>query len=102
MRSMNQERLLQILVAPVISEKATYIADKSNQILFIVTPSATKPEVKAAVEQLFKVKVSSVQISVTKGKVKGSGRTVGRRSDLKKAFVCLEKGQEIVFNEGVV
>ncbi|MBK6905882.1 MAG: 50S ribosomal protein L23 [Rhodocyclaceae bacterium] len=96
----NQERLLQVLVAPQISEKATYIADKSNQVLFIVTPTATKPEIKAAVELLFKVKVASVQTAVTKGKSKRAGRGIGRRSDVKKAFVCLEKGQEISFTEG--
>lgn len=96
----NQERLLQVLVAPQISEKATYIADKNNQIIFVVTSTSTKPEIKAAVELLFKVKVSSVQTAITKGKSKRAGRSVGRRSDVKKAFVCLEPGQEISFNEG--
>jgi large subunit ribosomal protein L23 len=96
----NPERLLQVLVAPQISEKATAVADASNQVVFIVTPDATKPEVKAAVEQLFKVKVKSVQISVLKGKSKRFGRSMGRRSDIKKAFVCLAQGQEINFAEG--
>lgn len=96
----NQERLMQILVAPQISEKATMLADKNNQIVFVVTPTATKPEVKAAVELLFKVKVSGVQIAVTKGKSKRAGRGQGRRSDVKKAFVSLESGQEISFNDG--
>lgn len=99
-KNFNPERLLQVLVAPQISEKATYIADKNEQVVFIVTPDATKPEVKAAVEMLFKVEVKSVQIANLKGKVKRSGRTVGRRSDIRKAFVCLKPGQEINFSEG--
>ncbi len=99
-KNFNPERLLQVLVAPQISEKATYIADKNEQVVFIVTPDATKPEVKAAVELLFKVEVKSVQIANLKGKVKRSGRNVGRRSDIRKAFVCLKPGQEINFAEG--
>ena len=99
-KNFNQERLLQVLVAPQISEKATYIADKNEQVVFIVTPDATKPEVKAAVELLFKVEVKSVQIANLKGKIKRSGRTIGRRSDIRKAFVCLKPGQEINFAEG--
>ena len=96
----NQERLLQVLLAPQISEKATYIADKNEQVVFIVAPDATKPEIKAAVELLFKVEVKSVQVAVQKGKVKRHGRSMGRRSDVKKAFVCLKPGQEISFAEG--
>ncbi|MDD5175527.1 MAG: 50S ribosomal protein L23 [Sterolibacterium sp.] len=97
---MNQERLLQILVAPQISEKATYVADKNEQIIFFVIPDATKPEIKAAVELMFKVQVDSVQIATQKGKSKNFGRIAGRRSDAKKAFVCLKPGQEINFTEG--
>ena len=100
MSNFNQERLLQVLLAPQISEKATFIADKNEQVVFFVTSDATKPEVKAAVELLFKVQVDSVQISNLKGKVKRFGRTMGRRSDAKKAFVCLKPGQEINFAEG--
>jgi large subunit ribosomal protein L23 len=100
MSKFNQERLMQVLVAPQISEKATMVADKNEQVVFIVTPTATKPEVKAAVELLFKVQVQSVQISVLKGKAKRFGRFMGRRSDMKKAFVCLKPGQEINFAEG--
>ena len=96
----NQERLMQVLVAPQISEKATYIADKNEQVVFIVIPDATKPEIKAAVELLFKVEVESVQVANIKGKTKRFGRTMGRRSDVKKAFVCLKPGQEISFAEG--
>ena len=97
---MNQQRLMQVLLAPQISEKATFIADKNEQVVFRVVPSATKVEVKAAVEMLFKVSVASVQIANVKGKSKRSGRSVGRRSDWKKAFVCLMPGQEINFVDG--
>ena len=100
MSNFNQERLLQVLRAPQISEKATYVADKNEQVVFIVSSDATKPEVKAAVELLFKVEVKSVQISVLKGKSKRFGRFMGRRNDVKKAFVCLQPGQEINFSEG--
>jgi large subunit ribosomal protein L23 len=96
----NEERLMQVLLAPQISEKATYIADKNEQVIFIVAPDATKPEIKAAVELLFKVQVESVQVANLKGKVKRSGRVMGRRSDVRKAFVCLKAGQEINFAEG--
>jgi len=96
------ERLMQIILAPVITEKATYVGGQSNQKVFVVAPNATKPEVKAAVEDLFKVKVKSVQIANIKGKSKRFGRTFGRRSDLRKAFVRLQAGQEISFTEGRV
>jgi large subunit ribosomal protein L23 len=91
------ERLYQVLLAPVISEKATFIAEKNEQVIFKVAPSATKPEVKAAVELLFKVEVESVQMAVTKGKIKRHGRSMGRRNSVKKAFVSLKPGQEINF-----
>lgn len=98
----NEERLLQVLVAPQISEKATFIADKNEQVIFFVVPDATKPEIKAAVELLFKVQVASVQVANLKGKVKRFGRAMGRRGDVRKAFVCLKPGQEINFAEGGV
>lgn len=97
----NQERLMQVLVAPQISEKATMLAERDNQVVFVVTPDATKPEIKAAVELLFKVRVGSVQVMNLKGKAKRFGRTMGRRSDVRKAIVSLEAGQEINFAEGV-
>jgi large subunit ribosomal protein L23 len=93
----NQERLFQVLLAPVISEKATYVADKHEQVIFRVAPSATKPEIKAAVELLFKVQVESVQVSNVHGKQKRFGVHVGRRRGYKKAYVCLKPGQEINF-----
>jgi large subunit ribosomal protein L23 len=93
----NQERLMKVLLAPQVSEKATYLADKYEQVIFQVVPDATKPEIKAAVELMFGVKVDSVQVAVVKGKVKRTGRFVGRRSNWKKAYVCLTAGQEINF-----
>jgi len=96
----NEERLMQVLLAPQISEKATYIAEKNEQVIFIVTSDATKLEVKAAVELLFKVEVESVQVANLKGKAKRFGRAMGRRSDMRKAYVCLKPGQEINFAEG--
>ncbi|WP_041656425.1 50S ribosomal protein L23 [Azoarcus sp. KH32C] len=100
MSGFSQERLMQVLLAPQISEKATYIADKNEQVVFKVASTATKPEVKAAVELLFKVEVKSVQIANVKGKVKRFGKMTGRRKDWKKAFVCLKPGQEINFAAG--
>ena len=99
---MNQERLLQVLLAPQVSEKATYVADKNNQVIFKVAADATKPEIKAAAELLFKVEVDAVQVLNVKGKVKRRGAIAGRRKGWKKAFVCLKPGQEIQFAEGGV
>jgi large subunit ribosomal protein L23 len=95
----SQERLMKVLLAPVISEKATYVAEKGNQVMFLVTPDATKPEIKAAVETLFKVEVESVQVANRQGKVKRSGRFIGRRNHTRRAYVCLKPGQEIAFTE---
>ncbi len=93
----NEERLQNILLAPQISEKATYVAEKNEQVIFRVASDATKQEVKAAVEKLFSVTVDSVNISNVKGKQKRFGRSIGRRQDWKKAYVCLAAGQEINF-----
>lgn len=99
-QNFSQERLLNVLVAPQISEKATYVADKNEQVIFRVASDATKPEIKAAVEMVFKVSVKSVQVSCVKGKQKRFGRYTGRRSNWKKAYVCLAPGQEINFAAG--
>ena len=93
----NSERLMTVLLAPVVSEKATYIADKNEQVIFRVMQNATKPEVKAAVELMFKVEVESVQISNVKGKKKRFGTQMGRRRNWKKAYISLKAGQEINF-----
>ena len=101
MNGMNVERLMTIILAPVISEKSTMVADKLEQVAFKVLPDATKPEVKAAVELMFKVEVDSVQILNVKGKHKRFGRFIGRRSDVRKAYVCLKPGQQIDFQSEV-
>ena len=93
----NPERLMTVLLAPVVSEKGTFIADKHNQVVFRVMQNATKPEVKAAVELMFKTQVDSVQISNVKGKKKRFGTHAGRRRSWKKAYVSLKPGQEINF-----
>jgi large subunit ribosomal protein L23 len=96
---MNQERLMQVLLAPIVSEKSTMLAEKANQVGFRVIQDATKPEIKAAVELLFKVEVESVQVLNQKGKAKRHGRFMGRRSNVRKAYVSLKPGQEINFAE---
>ena len=92
-------RLMKVLLAPVISEKATFVAEKNEQVVFRVAPDATKPEIKAAVELLFKVEVESVQVANRQGKQKRTGRFTGRRNHTKRAFVSLKPGQEINFSE---
>ena len=94
----NESRLAQVLVAPIISEKATMASEKHNQVLFKVLRDATKPEIKAAVELMFKVDVESVQTVTQKGKVKKFGRSIGRRDHIKKAYVSLKKGHELNFS----
>lgn len=96
-RKFNTERLMTVLLAPVVSEKATYVADKREQVVFRVAQDATKPEIKAAVELMFKVQVEHVTVSNVMGKEKRFGRFVGRRRHWKKAYVSLKAGQEINF-----
>ncbi|MBE2245050.1 MAG: 50S ribosomal protein L23 [Burkholderiaceae bacterium] len=96
-RKLNEGRLAQVLVAPIVSEKGTLVAEKHNQVLFKVLRNATKPEIKAAVELMFKVEVESVQTVQHKGKVKRTGKTIGRRDHVKKAYVALKAGQELNF-----
>ena len=93
-----ESRLSQVLVEPIVSEKATLVSEKQNQVTFKVLRDATKPEIKAAVELMFKVDVESVQTIVQKGKVKKFGRSIGRRDHVKKAYVSLKKGQELNFS----
>lgn len=94
---MNQEFLLQLITAPVVTEKSAIAADNSNQYVFKVNGSANKTEIKAAVEKLFEVDVLSVKTLNVKGKTKRFGRTLGKRSDVKKAYVRIKSGQEIEF-----
>ena len=96
-----QEHLMQVILAPVISEKSTYVADRNRQVVFRVASGATKPDIKAAVELMFKVEVQSVKVSNVHGKQKRFGQSMGRRNHWKKAYVCLKPGQEINFAEQV-
>lgn len=107
MKTFSNERLAQVLLAPVISEKSTLVGEKNNQVVFRVVSDATKPEIKAAVEAMLskkdeKLEVQAVRIVNVRGKEKRFGRFTGRRSDWKKAYVCLKAGQEITFAEGEV
>lgn len=94
-KTFDEGRLMQVLVAPVISEKATMVADGGNVVTFKVLQNATKQEVKAAVELLFSVEVEKVSVLNVKGKVKRFGRTMGRRSNVRKAYVVLKPGQDL-------
>jgi len=96
---MNNQRLMKILLAPIVSEKSTMIAEKYEQIAFKVCSTATKDEIKAAVQLLFKVEVKAVRVINVAGKQKRFGRSMGRRSDVRKAYVSLMPGQEINFAE---
>ena len=95
----SEERLMKVLLAPVVSEKATFVGEKHEQVVFRVMQDATKPEIKAAVELLFKVEVESVQVANRMGKQKRAGKSFGRRNHTRHAFVCLKPGQEINFTE---
>jgi large subunit ribosomal protein L23 len=91
----DEGRLMQVLVAPVVSEKATMVAEKSNAVTFKVLQDATKTEIKAAVQLMFKVDVQAVAVVNTKGKTKRFGKSVGRRDNVRKAYVTLKPGQEL-------
>ena len=91
------DRLMTVVLAPVVSEKSTFVADKNRQYVFRVADRATKPEIKAAIELMFKTKVEGVTVSNVKGKERRFGRIIGRRKSWKKAYVRLAEGQEINF-----
>jgi large subunit ribosomal protein L23 len=98
----DEGRLMQVLVAPIVSEKATMVAEKSNTVTFKVLQSASKPEIKAAVELMFKVEVDGVSVVNIKGKTKRFSKTIGRRDNVRKAYVTLKPGQELnLGGEGV-
>jgi len=97
---MNQERLMKVLLGPVISEKSTVAADMHRQFVFKVVPDATKREIGQAVELLFEVQVDGVQVVNVRGKKKRFGQRLGRRSDGRKAYVRLKPGQDIDFGGG--
>ena len=89
-----------IIIAPVITEKSTHVSE-ANQVIFKVAPRATKPEIKAAVEQLFNVKVKAVNTHLRKGKVKTFKNIRARLSDVKRAVVTLEEGHSIDVTTGL-
>jgi large subunit ribosomal protein L23 len=95
--ALNQERLINVLVGPHVSEKTSNVSDKNNQVAFKVRVDSTKAEIKKAVELMFEVKVEGVQVTNMKGKAKRFGQTKGRRKDWKKAYVTLAEGQDIDF-----
>lgn len=97
---MNQERLLKVLLSPLISEKSATAADENRQFAFKVTTDATKPEIAKAVEMLFEVEVEKVRTVNVKGKTKRFGAMMGKRSDWKKAYVQLKEGHDIDFAGG--
>lgn len=94
---MNNLRLMEVLLAPHVSEKATLLADSKRQFVFHVRLDASKPEIKLAVEKLFSVQVNSVSTVISKGKRKNFGRMRGQRSNWKKAYVGLKEGFDIKF-----
>jgi large subunit ribosomal protein L23 len=97
MVKMSQERLTQIILSPLVSEKCTNVADKYHQVVFKVLPDATKNEIKQAVEELFKVKVTAVNLCNVKGKRKQFKYRPGQRKNWKKAYVTLQEGHDISF-----
>jgi large subunit ribosomal protein L23 len=97
---LSAERVYEIVRAPHITEKATLLSEK-NQFVFKVAVDATKPEIKTAVETLFKVKVTNVNTLVVKGKTRRFRGRPGQRSDVKKAIVTLAEGESIDFTTGL-
>ena len=94
---MIDDRLLQVLLSPHVSEKSTLVGEANQQIVFKGVRNATKQEIKAAVEKLFNVAVSSVQVTNVKPKVKRFGQRLGKRKAWKKAYVSLQEGHDIDF-----
>ena len=98
--STTDPRHYDVIISPVITEKAT-LASEQNQVMFKVASTATKPQIKEAVEKLFDVKVKSVNTHVRKGKVKAFKGTIGRQSPVKRAIVTLEEGHRIDVTTGL-
>jgi large subunit ribosomal protein L23 len=96
-RKYNADQLMNVVLAPVVSEKGTFVADKNRQYVFRVADDATKPKIKAAIELMFKTKVDDVTVLNVRGKERRFGRLTGRRRNWKKAYVRLAEGQEINF-----
>jgi large subunit ribosomal protein L23 len=101
-RILDEVYLSSVLLCPIVSEKSTFATDKKNEFFFVVLKEATKIEIKAAIELMFKVSVKTVSTAIRKGKIKRTGKIIGRRNHTKRAHVTLEKGQVINFSEGIV
>ena len=96
---LSEDKLFQVLIAPIITEKSNLISENEGKIAFYVLPTANRHDVKAAVEKALDVEVESVKILNVKGKTKRFGRTLGKRSDRKKAYIRLKDGAEIDFSD---
>lgn len=96
---LSKDELYQVLIAPVVTEKTTRAAESHGQAVFQVANSATRNDVKAAIEQAFDVEVESVKILNVKGKTKRFGKSIGKRNDRKKAYIRLKDGSDIDFAE---
>ena len=96
---LSKDQLYQVLIAPVVTEKSTKVAESGDQVVFQVANSATRNDVKSAVEQAFDVEVEAMKILNVKGKTKRFGRAMGHRSDRKKAYIRLKEGSDIDFAE---
>jgi large subunit ribosomal protein L23 len=94
---LDQERLMTVLLGPHVSEKASILADKHNQVVFRVRRDSNKADIRRAVELLFNVKVEQVQVVNCRGKIKRSGNEWGRRQNWKKSYVTLAEGDDIDF-----
>jgi large subunit ribosomal protein L23 len=90
-----------LIVAPLVTEKGTVVNEEANQVVFRVRPEATKDKIRLVVEDMFKVTVTQVRTANFMGKERRRGKTVGRRSDWKKAYVTLKEGDRIEFFEGM-
>ena len=97
--TLSNDELFQVLIAPIVTEKSTRAAEQGGQVVFQVATSATRNDVKAAIEQAFEVEVDSVKILNMKGKAKRFGRKLGKRNDRKKAYIRLKEGSDIDFAE---
>jgi large subunit ribosomal protein L23 len=97
MKKYANDHLMTVVLAPVVSEKSTFVADKNRQYVFRVADDASKPQIKAAIELMFKTKVDAVTVLNVKGKQRRFGRSIGRKRSWKKAYVRLAEGQEINF-----
>ena len=95
---MNEERMYEIIRYPIVSEKSTRLADRNNQLMFEVDRTATKKEIREAIEKIYKVRVVSVQVLNRKGKVKRFRNTLGKQINRRKAYVRLHEGDDIDFS----